>query len=177
MTDLVMLSLLLDGPRYGYQLKKEAGIVLGQTAIHNNTVYPLLRRFTARAWVRKREAPGDRGQTRQLYTLTAAGRKELLRRLSVFPEKEARREGAFQLRVSLFPALDAAARERILAARQLALAAREARLAGVAKHFHVEKFAGEVMAFRRRQTHAELEWLRRLRRLGKSRARKKRGKR
>lgn len=168
MVDLVMLSLLFEGPRYGYQLKKEAGIILGQPAVHNNTVYPLLRRFTARAWARKREVGGDRGQTRQLYTLTAAGRKELLRQLKTFSEKEAQREPAFQLRVSLFAALDAVSRERILAARERTVAAREERLAGIAKHFEVEIFAREVIAFRRRHIRAELAWLKRLRRLSKS---------
>lgn len=172
MTDLVLLSLLLDGPRYGYQLKQEAGVALGQPAIHNNIVYPLLRRFAARRWVRKRTVPGDRGQTRQLYTLTAAGRNELLRQLNAFPEREAQRDAAFQLRVSLFSVLDAASRERILAARDRVLTQRGKRLAEISEHLEIAGFSAEVINFRRRRIAAEIAWLRRLRRLNKLRGSK-----
>jgi hypothetical protein len=47
MNDLIILATLLDGPKHGYQLKREAGFILGQGAMHNNLIYPMLRRFTA----------------------------------------------------------------------------------------------------------------------------------
>ena len=46
MNDLLLLSMMLESPKYGYQLKKEAGFIMGQ-ALHNNLVYPSLRRFLA----------------------------------------------------------------------------------------------------------------------------------
>ena len=45
MNDLLLLAMLLDEPKYGYQLKREAGWITGQDALHSNLVYPLLRRF------------------------------------------------------------------------------------------------------------------------------------
>ena len=45
MNDLIILALLLDGPKHGYQLKREAGFLFGHGDMHNNLVYPLLRRF------------------------------------------------------------------------------------------------------------------------------------
>ncbi len=50
----MVLGLLFDGPKHGYQLKREAGFVLGRGDMHNNLVYPLLRRFTTEGWVTKR---------------------------------------------------------------------------------------------------------------------------
>jgi DNA-binding PadR family transcriptional regulator len=37
--------MLLDGPKHGYQLKREAGFILGQGTTHNNLIYPLLPRL------------------------------------------------------------------------------------------------------------------------------------
>ena len=71
MTDLIILSMLLPGPKHGYQLKHEAGMVFGQEALHNNLIYPLLRRFLKDGWVSKKEVPGERGQTRQQCQMAA----------------------------------------------------------------------------------------------------------
>jgi DNA-binding PadR family transcriptional regulator len=125
MIDLIILANLVDGPKHGYALKKQAGMVFAQSELHNNLVYPLLRRFTGQGWVTKKSAPGERGQTRQQYALTAAGRRALLERLNSFDEKEAQSSEEFLLRVGLFELLEPAARERILSARQQVLTRRE----------------------------------------------------
>src|SRR5262245_10997853 len=125
MIDLIILANLVDGPKHGYALKKQAGMVFAQSELHNNLVYPLLRRFTGQGWVTKKSAPGKRGQTRQQYALTAAGRRALLERLNTFEEKEAQSGEEFLLRVGLFDLLEPAAREHILDARQQVLTGRE----------------------------------------------------
>lgn len=168
MTDLIVMAFLLDGPRYGYELKKDAGVSL-EAALHNNLVYPLLAKFRRRGWVRRRKVRGNRGQTRQLYTLTRSGKSEVLRRLRAFSEKDAANEAAFQLRVGLFSELHRAARREIIAAREGALRRRSARLAGIVKHFELERFGRAVIRLRRRLTKAELDWLRGLRRLERQR--------
>jgi DNA-binding PadR family transcriptional regulator len=61
MTDLILLALLLARPKHGYQLKREAGLLLGQEMLHNNLVYPLLRRFMKHRWVSRKTGPGQRG--------------------------------------------------------------------------------------------------------------------
>jgi hypothetical protein len=62
MTDLVLLSALLGGPAYGYALKRTAGLIFGNGVLHNNVVYPLLKKFVASGWVEQTTVPGDRGQ-------------------------------------------------------------------------------------------------------------------
>ena len=58
MNDLLMLAALLGGPKHGYALKKQAGLMTGQANLHNNLVYPLLRRFVARGWVTRKKVAG-----------------------------------------------------------------------------------------------------------------------
>src|SRR5271157_4917988 len=114
MNDIIILAMMLDGPRYGYQLKREAGWVAGQGELHNNLVYPSLRRFLDEGWVTKKAVPGDRGQTRQQYALTAEGRCHLLQLIRDFSEADAASESAFRLRVGLFEVLQPEERESIL---------------------------------------------------------------
>jgi DNA-binding PadR family transcriptional regulator len=164
MNDLLILANLLDGPKHGYALKKQVGLTSGQGEMHNNLVYPLLRRFVQYGWVSKREASGQRGQTRDVYALTAKGKSELLRRLATFTEKEAGSQKEFFLRAGLFIVLDAAARERILGERDRWLAAREEKLGKLCAAINVGDWGGEVVRFLREQTRAERRWISRLRR-------------
>jgi len=127
MNDLILLAALLDGPKHGWVLKKLGGLVTGHGDMHNNLVYPLMKKFVAQSWVRRRAEAGHRGQTRAVYALTLSGNKELFRRLNEFGEKEAASANEFRLRVGLFGALTSETRERILAERTAWLAAREVR--------------------------------------------------
>src|SRR5215470_8206903 len=135
MTDLLILAMLLPGPRHGYQLKHEAGIILGQAALHNNLVYPLLRRFMNNQWVSRKTVPGQRGQKRNQYSLTALGRKELIAKLSSFTEQDAGSADSFRLRVGLFWLLPVEVRGRIMDARERFLRGRIAHLANIQSSF------------------------------------------
>src|SRR5215470_15934083 len=106
MNDLIILATLLQGPLHGYQLKRQAGLILGQEVLHNNVVYPLLRRFTTKKWVSRKTVPGERGQNRQQYAITALGRKELITRLSTFDQQDARSSSGFRFRVGMFQMLE-----------------------------------------------------------------------
>ncbi|HJT00204.1 MAG TPA: PadR family transcriptional regulator [Terriglobales bacterium] len=164
MIDLIILANLVDGPKHGYALKKQAGMVFAQSELHNNLVYPLLRRFTSQGWVTKKSAPGERGQTRQQYALTAAGRHALLERLNSFDEKEAQSSEEFLLRVGLFELLDPGTRQRILEARQEVLTRREEQFARL-QQMELGAYGSEVVGFLRQRVKDELNWLRRLHRL------------
>ncbi|MGE5724970.1 MAG: PadR family transcriptional regulator [Acidobacteriota bacterium] len=167
MIDLIILANLLDGPKHGYALKKQAGMLFADSELHNNLVYPLLRRFTSQGWVTRKSAPGKRGQTRQQYALTAAGRRALLERLNTFTEKEAHSTEEFLVRIGLFDLLAPEARERVLNLRQQLLARREAHFAQL-QQMELGLNGGEVVGFLRQHVKNELAWLRRLRRLAAS---------
>jgi len=168
MTDLIILSTLLPGPKHGYQLKHEAGIILGQGVLHNNLVYPLLRRFMNEKWVSRRTVPGERGQTRHRYAITALGRRELLSRLSTFTEQDARSSDGFRFRVGMFQLLDEETRLRILDAREKHLNARLEKLSAVETNFPLDRYPSEVIRQFRSETQSELEWIKRLRKIGRS---------
>lgn len=166
MNDLLILSMMLDSPKYGYQLKREAGLIMGQ-ALHNNLVYPSLRRFLEKGWVSKKAVPGQRGQTRQQYALSAEGRRHLFERLNEFGESDAASEDAFHLRVGLFPVLKMEARENILGRREKWLQGRDQKLATLQANMELGKFGGEIVRHMRKQIEMELEWNRHLRRVAK----------
>jgi len=168
MNDLIILAFLLDGPKHGYQLKREAGFILGHGEMHNNLVYPLLRRFTTNGWVTKRTVPGERGQTRQQYAITPAGRRELVTRLSNFGESEAASWPGFITRVGMFEALEEPVRASILAARTNYLQVREQKLTLLQQNMDLGMYGGEVVRYLIEQIHSELAWIRRLHRLARS---------
>src|SRR5271170_4670547 len=155
MNDLLLLASLLEGPKHGYALKKQAGLMSGQAEMHNNLVYPLLRRFVENGWVSKRQAAGQRGQTREVYALTAKGKQELMRRLSDDAEGEAVSDNGFRLRVGLFGILAAETRGRILNSRDQFLASRELRLSRISTEVEADTWSSEVMRFYREQIRAE----------------------
>lgn len=165
MTDLLLLATLLDGPKHGYQLKKQAGMIFGQEAIHNNLVYPLLRRFTNEGWVSKKTVPGERGQNKQQYAITATGRKALIERLSDYEDHAARSEDGFRIRVALLSLLPEGAQKKILAARERALTARDGHLVAIQNGIDLGVYPAEVVKFMREQVAHEIAWLRRLHRV------------
>ena len=169
MTDLILLAALLQGPKHGYQLKHEAGIILGHGVLHNNLVYPLLKRFVSKKWVVRKAAPGQRGQTRQQYSLTALGRKELFARLSHFTEQEASSLDAFVVRVGLFRLLPSETRSRILDARMNFLRRAMETLEAVQTNFPLDRYAAEVTSHLRAGIQSELDWTERLQKFEKSR--------
>lgn len=170
MNDLLLLALLLGGPKYGYQLKREAGWMMGHEPLHNNIVYPMLRRFLQEGWVTKKAVPGERGQTRQQYALTRAGRRTLMERLSQFPEADASSEDAFRLRLGLLPFLKPEVQESIFKVRASYLEQRDKRLEDLQNRMDLGKFGGEIVRYMKRQIEMENEWIRQLRRMAKARS-------
>jgi DNA-binding PadR family transcriptional regulator len=168
MNDLLLLAMLLGGPIHGYALKQRAGLLTGQKSLHNNLVYPLLAKFRRAAWIQQRSAKGQRGQTRELYSLTAKGKAELLRRLANFTEKDAASGNAFRLRVGLFFALDGTTRESVLNARDAYLAERQKKFADLGSVMDLGEWGAEVTAFLLEQVRSERQWISRLRRKGSS---------
>ena len=167
MTDLLLLASLLDGPQHGYALKKRIGTITGHGPLHNNLVYPLLKRFVAATWVSRRKAQGQRGQTRELYSLTPKGKQVLLSRLRDFSEKDAISGDAFRLRIGLFAVLSPEERSKILDSREKWLAKRIEILAAISRTMTLDPWARETVGFLAKQAETERKWLCHLRKLGR----------
>jgi DNA-binding PadR family transcriptional regulator len=170
MNDLLLLASLLDGPKHGYALKKQAGAITGKREMHNNLVYPLLKRFVSEGWVNQHQADGQRGQTREIYSLTSKGKQILLQRLGEFTEKDAASTDEFCLRAGLFGILDGEKRREIVEARSKWLDRRAERLGTIARQMRLEGWAKETVRYLRNQVEGERKWLKRLSKLAKQSA-------
>jgi DNA-binding PadR family transcriptional regulator len=159
MNDIIVLSLLLEGPKHGYRLKQDAAMFSSEQQLHNNTIYPLLKRFLASGWITQQQADGERGQTRLLYALTKAGRQALVDKLTSFSESDAVNPQAFQLRVGLFDLLDTSTRRRILELRDHHLSARLERISQIARTYVVEGWPARSMQNVIKQIQLERRWI------------------
>lgn len=142
--------------------------MMGHEPLHNNIVYPMLRRFLQEGWVTKKAVPGERGQTRQQYALTRAGRQTLMERLSQFTEADASSEDAFRLRLGLLSFLKPEVQESIFKVRASYLEQRDKRLEDLQNRMDLGKFGGEIVRYMKRQIEMENEWIRHLRRMAKA---------
>jgi DNA-binding PadR family transcriptional regulator len=167
MNDLLMLAMLLEGPKHGYRLKREAGLMLGQGNLHNNLVYPLLRRFVSDGLVTQKTVAGERGQTRKLYALTTEGRRNLLERLSRYDAQEALEIEPFLLRVGLFAVLPPGVCEQILKTREVALRAQDDKFSALQQGMNLGVYGSDIIRHQREVIAAELDWVRHLRQLQK----------
>ena len=168
MNDLLLLAMMLAGPKYGYQLKREAAWMAGRDALHNNLVYPMLRRLLEEGWVGKKSVPGKRGQTRQQYALTGDGHRYLFERIGQFTDADAASESAFHLRVGLFMALRPEVRELILGRREDYLRGQNEKLATLQDNMELGKFGDAIVRHMRKQVAMNSDWIRHLRRMSKS---------
>ena len=164
MNDLVLLSALLQGPAYGYSLKKTAGLIFGSKTMHSNVVYPLLKQFVRNGWVEQTSVPGERGQTRKQYRITAAGRRHLLERVAAFTEEDAANDGAFLFRVALFDALPKDRRQAIIEARRSFLSSRAIQLLKLREAAEPRSFGTVALERLRSVLAGELQWIRQLER-------------
>jgi DNA-binding PadR family transcriptional regulator len=165
MNDLMLLAALLDGPKHGYALKKWGGVITGRREMHNNLVYPLLKRFVKAGWVSRHKAAGKRGQTREVYSLTSKGKRVLVDRLGEFNEKDAASAEAFCLRAGMFSVLEPEKRRELVELRGKWLESRKDRLAAIARAMPLDEWAKETVEHLRNQAEAERKWLGRLKRL------------
>src|SRR5436305_15063183 len=76
--ELLVLSLLEDQPRHGYDISKLIELRSGGALkFHVTTLYPLLHRLEEQGWVDGRWVEKGEQRRRRYYTLTPKGRKML----------------------------------------------------------------------------------------------------
>lgn len=73
--EVLVLSVLADGPLHGYALQQQLKMSLGQT-LPTGSLYPLMHRLETEAWISSSETT-HRGRPRKVYRLTPAGQQHL----------------------------------------------------------------------------------------------------
>ncbi len=84
--DLILLSVLEGGERYGLEIGKEVGArTQGYFQLNAGSLYPALHRLERARWVQAEERQPPRGGPAvRYYQLTPAGRAELARRRDTY---------------------------------------------------------------------------------------------
>ena len=76
--DFIILQTLRWGPRHGYGIAQHIRASSNDMLqIETGSLYPALHRLTRRKWVTSEWSRSENGQRVRIYTLTAAGEKQL----------------------------------------------------------------------------------------------------
>src|SRR5712691_10926196 len=117
-SEIVILAMLHQGPRHGYEIKKDTERALGgMVALNNKTLYLALKRFEEMGAVTRQVIPQEGKPNRHLYELTERGIELLQVLLRDFGPEQAGSDAEFFTRVSFFDFLEVPEQKAILSAR------------------------------------------------------------
>ena len=158
--EILILRRLRSGPAHGYELRKRVEQTTG-VVLHNNSLYPALKRFEEAGAVTTAAQPQDGRPPRLVYTLTEVGHELLHDMLADFPPDQAADEGEFLARLGQFSLLNPAERAAVLVARTRAVQAQLAHLTTMRDlaTTHGERWGELATAELIRRHEHELAWL------------------
>ena len=158
--DILMLRVLADHERHGYEIKKQVERILGGRSINNNVLYPALRRFEEQGAIQRVAAEADPGRPpRNVYRLTDTGHDLLQSMIRDADPALLADDNEFQTRVAFFADLDTGDRLRILDARRQIVEAHLANLAALRPDTEAHPWGLRVMDFTVERFRQELRWL------------------
>ncbi|MGD0667597.1 MAG: PadR family transcriptional regulator [Bryobacteraceae bacterium] len=83
--EMLILKTLTRGPNHGYGIAQDIQRVSGDALrIGEGSLYPALQRLLIDNWVRAEWGTSETGRQVRVYTITAAGRKQLAREIEEF---------------------------------------------------------------------------------------------
>jgi len=118
--EILILRRLRAGPAHGYELRKRVEQTTG-VVLHNNSLYPALRRFEEAGAVTKTAQPQQGRPPRLVYTLTEVGHELLHDMIADLPPEQAVDDAEFVARLGQFSLLNSSERAVVLAARTRAV--------------------------------------------------------
>jgi DNA-binding PadR family transcriptional regulator len=161
---LVVLGLLAEAPRYGYEIKSNLHDRFSSTiGVNNNTIYPLLRSFLHDSLVTKETVPVEGRPDRQVYTITDAGREELASMVARLPETDIADQDDFMIACTFLPQMDDETRKRLLDAREERVRTALRHLDRASSDRQPDSIQRLESDFGRKSLEAELDFIARLR--------------
>jgi transcriptional regulator len=83
--DLLILKTLLRGPAHGYGIAQHLKTISEDVLqVGESSLYPALQRLLLNAWVQAEWGASENNRRARFYTLTAAGKKQLVREQEQF---------------------------------------------------------------------------------------------
>lgn len=163
--EILILSHLLTRSAHGYELKRKVSTTTA-FELHNNSLYPALRRFEESGAVTKTAQQQEGRPPRHVYEITDLGRELLHDLLADLPPGKAGDDDEFLARVGLFELLEPDERRAVVAARRVALLARTGHLDEQARRAvasdQVHEWGSFVVAELLDRLHREQAWLDRI---------------
>jgi len=158
--EILILRRLRSGPAHGYELRKRVEQTTG-FVLHNNSLYPALRRFEEAGAVTKTAEPQQGRPPRLVYTLTEVGHDLLHDMLAELPPEQAADEAEFLARLGQFSLISPAERSSVLAARTRAVREQLAHYEAMRDLAvgHDERWGALVTSEMIRRHRQELTWL------------------
>jgi transcriptional regulator len=78
--DLLILKTILLEPMHGWAIGKRIQQVSGEVLqVQQGSLYPALHRLEQQGWIKAKWAESETGRQAKFYSLTAAGRKQLVK--------------------------------------------------------------------------------------------------
>lgn len=112
---ILILAMLQQGPRHGYEIKKDIDRALGgMVSLNNKTLYLALRHFEAMGAVTRQIMPQEGKPNRHIYQLTESGVELLQAYLRDFGPEQASSDPEFFTRIAFFDFLEPHERQEIL---------------------------------------------------------------
>lgn len=169
-SEILILAMLRQGPRHGYEIKKDIDRALGgMIVINNKTLYLALKRFEESGAVSRQIIVQEGKPNRHLYRLTERGIELLQANLRDFGPEQAGVDAEFFTRVSFFDLLEVSERREILGQRLAYLQRGLEYLDNLQQRADSDQdctnivpsmaYAQRVLAFHTRRIRDEYEWV------------------
>src|SRR5215469_11457116 len=169
-SEILILAMLHQGPRHGYEIKKDIDRALGgMVPLNNKTLYLTLKRFEEIGAVTRQVIPQEGKPSRHLYRLTERGVELLQADLRDFGPEQAGVDAEFFTRVSFFDLLEVPERKNILNQRLVYLRRGLKYLDNLQQKADSDEdctnvvpsmvYAQRVLAFHTRRIRDEYEWI------------------
>jgi PadR family transcriptional regulator, regulatory protein PadR len=85
--DLLILKTLAPGPQHGYGIAAHLKLVSdGVLQVGESSLYPALQRLLLNGWVKASWGTSENNRRARYYTLTAAGRRQLIEERQEFTQ-------------------------------------------------------------------------------------------
>lgn len=160
--EILILRHLSSRPAHGYELRKRVEATTA-VVLHNNSMYPALRRFEEAGAVTKTAEPQEGRPSKLVYEVTDTGRELLHDMLAELPPEQAGDDSEFFARLGQFSLLTPAERQAVLDARDRALRAQLEHLTTMNKLARPERWGALATSELIRRTEQELAWITELR--------------
>lgn len=169
-SEIVILAMLHQRPRHGYELKKDGDLAFcGTISLNNKTLYSVLKQLEKTGAVTRQIVPQEGKPNRHLYRLTERGSEFLHASLRDFGPEQAGNDAEFFTRVAFFGFLEETERQAILTTRLTYL---EACLSDLQSLYQMANsgvdcanlapsmaFAQRVLTFHAQRLHDEASWI------------------